>query len=129
MKTDITEKVKAPIQKEEIENIVSDVSEKLNLTETEEIEILFVDKNEITKLNYKHRLIDKPTDVLSFPQQQIPGHQNILGSIVVCPEIVAEKEEEISDVLKHGFLHLASYDHEKNANKWEKAARKIGCDL
>lgn len=32
-----------------------------------EINVIFVDNAQITELNKKHRNLDKPTDVLSFP--------------------------------------------------------------
>lgn len=125
----IIEKISSPIEKEETEKIILDTSEKLDLTGKGEVEILFVDKTEITELNKKFRSVDQPTDVLSFPQQQVPGSENILGSIVICPAVVTEKNENIADVLKHGLLHLAGIDHEENEVKWNKAAREIDCNL
>lgn len=103
---------------------------KFNLTSNIEIEIIFVNKKEIKKLNKRFRDINSTTDVLSFPQKLLASNKiNILGSIVVCPEIVKEKDENINDVILHGLLHLIGYDHEKNEEEWDKAAQKIGCRL
>jgi probable rRNA maturation factor len=129
MKINIVEKIKAPIEKEVVEKMILGASEKLDLTFKGEVEILFVDKTEIAELNKKFRSIDRPTDVLSFPQQQVPGSENILGSIVICPAVVAEKDEIISDVLKHGLLHLVGFDHENNEEDWDESAKKIDCNL
>ena len=94
------------------------------------IEILFVDKSSIHELNLGHRQVDKPTDVLSFPQMPIktPGY-SILGSLVICIDMVIEKQENIVDVIKHGLLHLLDFDHETDEAKWNTAANKINCNL
>lgn len=100
------------------------------LTNKLEIEIIFVSESEIRKLNREHRGIDTPTDVLSFPQDQIKESLvNILGSIVICSDKVIEKKEEPSDVIKHGLLHLLGYDHETNEKSWAEAAEKVDCKL
>lgn len=100
------------------------------LTDKLEVEIMFMDKKKIRDLNLKHRNIDTSTDVLSFPQSQFREvKENILGSIVICSDIVAEKNEDMSDVIKHGLLHLLGYDHEENESEWDKAAKMIDCKL
>ena len=94
------------------------------------LEIILVDKSEIKELNNKFRNIDKATDVLSFPQTQLESSKlNILGSIVICPEIAKEREEGIPELIKHGILHLAGFDHETDEEKWSKAAKKINHKL
>lgn len=92
------------------------------------IEILIVEKEEIAELNREHRSIDKPTDVLSFPQINVAAAKvKILGSIVICPEVVDNKEEDFFEVAKHGLIHLLGYDHETDLSKWEEAAKRINC--
>ncbi|MEI7792343.1 MAG: rRNA maturation RNase YbeY [Candidatus Berkelbacteria bacterium] len=92
------------------------------------IEILIVEKEEIAELNQAHRSIDKPTDVLSFPQIEVAAAKvKILGSIVICPEVVDNKEEDFFEVAKHGLIHLLGYDHETDLHQWELAAKKINC--
>lgn len=95
-----------------------------------QLEVSFVSKNKIEELNREHRGVDKPTDVLSFPQFAIESQKTkILGNIAICNEIVADKEEEITDVLKHAILHLIGYDHESDPADWDAAAKKIECNL
>lgn len=77
---------------------------------TESISVAFVDKPEIQKLNKKFRQKDTPTDVLSFNLNE----EGYLGEVVICPEMVKEKGEEILEVFIHGILHLCGYDHEKS---------------
>lgn len=129
MKVKIIRKENFILTDDQISKIVTSSAKRLDLTGGKEVEILTVSKKEIAGLNSKYRGINQPTDVLSFPQQKIPGKVNILGSIAVCPEVVEEKNEIMSDVLKHGLLHLAGFDHETDAKKWDGAANKINCKL
>ena len=121
-----------PLTENYIVQIVNDSLKKINpdLTGKLEIEIIFASEKEIKKLNLSYRKVDAPTDVLSFPQSQIKESlENILGSIVICLKKVDEKGEDLTDVIKHGLLHLLGYDHEENEKKWEEAAKKIDCKL
>lgn len=94
------------------------------------LEIDFVSKPRIQVLNKKFRSIDKPTDVLSFPQENVPGQEiRVLGNLVIASKVVVEKDEDIKDVIKHGLLHLLGYDHESDKAGWGRAASKIICKL
>lgn len=117
-----------PIDHAEIEKQVIWVLNQFGLTENLEIEIMFVDEDEIQALNKKFRHKDTPTDVLSFPLEQFKTKKNILGSLIICPSIVFKKEETMEDVTKHGLLHLLGYDHETHLPEWKKAARLINCE-
>lgn len=83
-----------------------------------EIELLITDENEIQEINKNHRDIDKSTDVLSFPYEDMPMAP--LGSIAISSLHVQNKAKEFkhknSDELAllfiHGLLHLLGYDHE-----------------
>lgn len=90
------------------------------------IEIEFVDTETIKELNLSSRNTDKPTDVLSFPLEQINPDFNILGNITVCPEIVSEKRENLDEVVRHGILHLCGFDHEIDENIWQEGVDAIG---
>ena len=87
------------------------------LTE-KEIELIITDNAEIKEINKAHRNIDKDTDVLSFPYEDMP--MSPLGSIVISSSHVENKAKELkhkqSDELAllfiHGLLHLLGYDHE-----------------
>jgi probable rRNA maturation factor len=113
-----------------IDTTVADTLKTLGINEDLIIEIEFVDSGRIKELNNQYRGIDKPTDVLSFPQTPTPGNNiNILGAIIISPEIVEQKKERMEDVIKHGLLHLLGFDHEVEEKAWEEAADKIGCQL
>ena len=75
------------------------------------IAIEFVGEARITELNRRHRAIDEPTDVLSFPidgDDEAPAGPRELGDVVICPEHTADLREAIV----HGALHLVGMDHE-----------------
>jgi len=92
--------------------------------ERENISVAFVDKAEIKKLNKKFRQKNKPTDVLSFELRPKGYPENLLGEIVICPEVVKEKKEKILEVFVHGILHLCGYDHEKSKKEAEEMELK-----
>ncbi|MFC8734094.1 rRNA maturation RNase YbeY [Luteimicrobium sp. NPDC057192] len=91
-----------------------------------ELSILFVDTATMTDLHVKWMDEPGPTDVLSFPMDELrPGREGdvtpagLLGDIVVCPEVAAEQAvkaghsaaEEMLLLTTHGILHLLGYDH------------------
>lgn len=116
------------ISKQEVEKIVSASLACFDLLEYE-VEINFVDKSEIKKLNREFRRIDKETDVLSFPQPELPSRVRHLGNLVISEEMVRRKNEQVDDVIKHGLLHLLGHDHETDLKDWDKNATLINCNL
>ncbi len=92
-----------------------------------EISVTIVDDASIHELNLKHRGIDRPTDVLSFPLG-VDGVYDInndtgarmLGDIVISIEHAYKQadlyghslDREIAFLTVHSMLHLLGYDHE-----------------
>ena len=64
----------------------------------------------IAELNAAHRGKQGPTDVLSFPIDELGESfgPRELGDVVICPEHTADLEEAVV----HGVLHLTGMDHE-----------------
>lgn len=107
------------------------------------IEFVFVDSEEIRRLNRETRDTDKVTDVLSFPSldgikgQAIYGDEHpyemdeegnlLIGSIVVCCDRAKEQaeeyghsyERELHYLLVHGIMHCLGYDHMTDEDKAE----------
>ena len=83
-----------------------------------DVELVFVNDDEMRKINRSQRGIDKATDVLSFPYEQVPG--GLMGSVVistdtasrVASELGHSIECEIALLFLHGILHILGYDHE-----------------
>jgi probable rRNA maturation factor len=100
-----------------------------------EISLLFVDDAAIRALNRDWRGQDKPTDVLSWPQQaaqqpdsdQEPGRpldtEDTLGDVVISLDTADQQarargwtlEEEVALLLVHGILHLLGHEDETEA--------------
>ncbi|BDI32172.1 hypothetical protein CCAX7_42230 [Capsulimonas corticalis] len=88
-----------------------------------EISIVLCDDDFIQDLNRAHRGKDKPTDVLSFPQDD----DLVLGDIVISLPTAERQaraagwpmEDEVVLLGIHGVLHLLGYDDETA----EEAAR------
>ena len=76
------------------------------------IAVEFVDAARIAELNAAHRGKAAPTDVLSFPVDELgPAHgPRELGDVVICPEHTTDLEEAVV----HGVLHLTGMDHESD---------------
>ena len=103
-----------------------------------EISVTFVNMEEIHELNKLHRGVDKPTDVLSFPQfedvcEEAPEEGEIcLGDVVICREKAAKQaeefghsfEREILYLFVHSVLHLLGYDHMEEGEKKVMRARE-----
>lgn len=91
-----------------------------------ELAIQFVNEDTMTTLHVQWMDEPGPTDVLSFPMDELrPGSElelsapGLLGDIVVCPQVaaaqaVAAGHETINEILlltTHGVLHLLGFDH------------------
>jgi probable rRNA maturation factor len=74
------------------------------------VAIEFVDEDRIRELNFEHRAIDSPTDVLSFgiDEDGRSAGPRELGDIVICPA----HTEDVREAVVHGALHLSGMDHE-----------------
>lgn len=96
-----------------------------------EIELIVTDNSEIQQINNDFRNIDKPTDVLSFPLEEVAGSP--LGSIVISADYINEKSKEYSHsfdeesalLFIHGLLHLMGYDHEVDNGEHRKKEKEI----
>lgn len=110
-----------------------------------EVSLVFVDNEEIRKINNETRHIDKETDVLSFPMLDYPkdkvfkevykeynfdktfldGEDLILGDIVLSLEKALEQSKEFNHsfnreaayLVVHSILHLLGYDHMEEDEK------------
>ena len=114
------------IDQDRVATIVAEFSEKLDIDINDQIlEIVFYNKDQMKDLNHNKRGVNSSTDVLSFPQAETPSPQHIFGTIVISLEDAKERDEDAYDLIKHGLLHLAGYDHEVNHGTWRDAAQKI----
>ena len=71
-----------------------------------------VDAPRIQELNREHRGKDAPTDVLSFPIDELgpAAGPRELGDVAICPEYCVDMS--LHETAIHGVLHLCGHDHE-----------------
>jgi probable rRNA maturation factor len=86
-----------------------------------ELCVVLTDNADIQALNREYLDRDRPTNVISFPQQEGEGLQGShLGDVVISVERAAEEALEagietmdrIRALLVHGICHLCGYNHE-----------------
>jgi probable rRNA maturation factor len=112
-----------------------------------EMNIVLADDRAIKTLNRDYRGMDKPTNVLSFPQFDLrrlktdafarhPSPSPIpLGDVVLawqtlgreCKEQNKSLENHTVHLVVHGTLHLLGYDH--MSAKDAKSMEKLECDI
>ena len=96
-----------------------------------DVELVFVNDDEMRKINREQRGIDKATDVLSFPYEQVSG--GLMGSVVistdtasrVASELGHSIECEIALLFLHGVLHILGYDHEIDNGQMREKEKEV----
>jgi probable rRNA maturation factor len=91
-----------------------------------ELSVVLVDETAMEQLHVQWMDEPGPTDVLSFPMDELrPGTDGedspagLLGDVVLCPQVAATQArqaghstaEELLLLTTHGILHLLGYDH------------------
>ncbi len=85
-----------------------------------ELSVVLTDDAEQRELNRQYRGIDKPTNVLSFPQiEPFSPIRGLIGDIILARETLEREAQELDKPLAehfthlvvHGFLHILGYDH------------------
>ena len=87
------------------------------------LSIFFSGEKKISKLNKTYRNINKPTNVLSFPNlTKTYKKEKFLGDVIFSSETIANEanqenksiENHLTHLFIHSVLHLLGYDHETN---------------
>lgn len=126
---------------EELENLAKLVIKKAleyeGVNEKCEVNLMFVDNQEIKEINNEQRNIDSATDVLSFPMLDAKNGEIlvsesdyfedylVLGDIVISLERAKEQAEEyghsffreVGFLTCHSILHLLGYDHMEDSDR------------
>ena len=102
------------------------VLDAMNVHPQTDLSILLVAVDVMAELHVQWMDEAGPTDVLSFPMDELrpgtegePSPPGLLGDVVLCPEVAAEQAvaaghsttEELLLLTTHGILHLLGYDH------------------
>ncbi|KAB5606823.1 rRNA maturation RNase YbeY [Bifidobacterium jacchi] len=101
------------------------VMDQMRVSTQSDLTIMFVDPEPIAQLHERWMNLEGPTDVMSFPMDELrPGDgktvmEGVLGDLVICPWVAAQQAaaaghstlEEMLLLTIHGILHLLGYDH------------------
>ena len=126
MTIEITNESELEVDLTRVQSLAEHVREALRLHPLVDVGIIFVDEAPMTDLHVRWMDEPGPTDVLSFPMDELrPGSEEmlsaegVLGDVVICPQVArrqaeAAGHEEINEILMlltHGMLHLVGFDH------------------
>ena len=120
-----------PVDETTLAELAGYLLERLRVHPLAELSVLLVDEAAMAELHDKWMGEPGPTDVLSFPMDELrPGHVSggtddlppdpaLLGDVVLCPSVAAAQarqaghgiEDELHLLCTHGILHLLGYDH------------------
>jgi probable rRNA maturation factor len=102
------------------------VLDRLRIHPLAELSVVLVDEAAMTDLHVRWMDLPGPTDVLSFPMDELrqPGDDDepepgMLGDVVLCPTVAQRQavaaghglDDELALLLTHGILHLLGHDH------------------
>ncbi len=134
MTIDVNNEAGVDVDVERLVDLSRFVLDRLRIHPLAELSLVLVDEAAMTALNEKWMDETGPTDVLSFPMDELrPGHDEgeeepgLLGDVVICPQIAARQaaaaghpsDDEMGVLCTHGILHLLGYDHEEPAEEQE----------
>ena len=133
---------------EKIENLSPDIPAELaehaasvalrhqSAPEDADLTIVLTDDAQLHELNLQWLDMDAPTDVLSFPSEQIDPEtgSRYLGDILISVPRAANQaaaaghpvETEVQLLVVHGILHLMGHDHaeaDEKARMWQAQAQ------
>ena len=131
------------VNEEMLIDVASFTFGQMDINPDAECTITCVDLATIADLHVRWMDLDGPTDVMSFPMDELtPGHTGgrtdrtadetpgMLGDIVLCPEFAQRQADaaghslghELALLTVHGCLHLLGYDHATPAQEREMFA-------
>ena len=106
-----------------------------------EVSVVLLNDAQIRRYNRQFRKKDHPTDVLSFPVNELQDEISrvrkrqifYLGDILISMERAASQareknhppQKEFKILLLHGMLHLLGYDHEVDNGQMKRLERRL----
>ena len=129
---DINNESGVKVDEKNLVQLAGFVLRELRIHPQADLSILLVDEATMTQYHEKFMELPGPTDVLSFPMDELrvpkagqAAPQGMLGDVVLCPQVTARQapangrtaSDEMAYLLIHGLLHLLGYDHAEPAEE------------
>jgi probable rRNA maturation factor len=126
MSVEVNNESGIPADESEIVACARHVLAQMRVHAQAELSVVLVDEAAMEQLHVQWMDEPGPTDVLSFPMDELrPGSQDddsppgLLGDVVLCPQVAQKQaitaghstQEELLLLTTHGILHLLGYDH------------------
>ncbi len=126
MSVEVNNESGAEVDEAEIVALARHVLAQMRVHPQAELSVVLVDETAMEQLHVQWMDEPGPTDVLSFPMDELrPGTEGedsppgLLGDVVLCPQVGARQArtaghstaEELLLLTAHGILHLLGYDH------------------
>ena len=126
MSVEVNNESGVDVDEAEIVALARHVLAQMHVHPQAELSVVLVDETAMEQLHVQWMDEPGPTDVLSFPMDELrPGSEGedspagLLGDVVLCPQVAAAQArraghstaEELLLLTTHGILHLVGYDH------------------
>lgn len=117
-----------------LQRLASYALDAMHVSPEAELAVLLVDEAAMEQLHVQWMDEPGPTDVLSFPMDELrpgtedqPSPAGLLGDVVLCPQVAQAQadsaghslKEELQLLTAHGILHLLGFDHAEPAEERE----------
>ena len=126
MSIDIANESSFEIDEKDLVEQAAFMLRRLHINPAAELSIMLVDEVVMANLHEEYMDEPGPTDVLSFPMDELregtadqESEEGVLGDVVICPTVAQRQAEtaghptevEMRLLLTHGILHLLGHDH------------------
>jgi probable rRNA maturation factor len=134
MSIEINNESVIPVDEATLQRLAIYTLDQLHVHPDADLSIVLVDEAAMEQLHVQWMDEPGPTDVLSFPMDELrPGTEDaispagLLGDVVLCPQVAAAQAEtaghstldELLMLTVHGILHLLGFDHAEPAEEKE----------
>ena len=115
-----------PFEESEAQTLITEI-EKDQKCSFSSVELVYVDEDEIVRINNEFLQHDYITDIITFRYDEDESNSEIEGSLVCCAPRIKEQAAEFNQtekqeflrIIVHGLLHLVGYDDQSDEEKSE----------
>lgn len=120
-----------PVPSGDYEDVAQAISEGENCSFSF-VEVVYVDEDEIVRINKEHLDRDYITDIITFRYDDSQDNEEIEGTLYCCAPRIFEQAKEFGEapqrefqrIFIHGLLHLAGYEDQTQEQKAEMTAKE-----